>query len=238
MVNIPSFDKEPGWHLHVFPTWQNTFQTLTEVAGFLASPKTILQSHNRGEVFLIQHQEAQFIVKRSLTQERRWWSQFTSWYRAGEGERTLRNMERLYTLGLPVPQPVFMLEKKRFGFVIASWSVYQYLEGQPCTCAEADRIAAMLKKLHQHGWVHRDPHVKNFLLHEDKIQMIDCTRARPWRSRYAQMYDVVLLNKCCPGSMKYYGIADADRAYQLAQWQCSFLVSWRRLKRTLRFWKK
>ncbi len=42
-----------------------------------------------------------------------------------------------------------MLEKSVSGFVTASWSVYQYLEGQPCTCAEADRIAAMLRKLHQ-----------------------------------------------------------------------------------------
>ncbi|GAK54980.1 lipopolysaccharide core biosynthesis protein rfaY [Candidatus Vecturithrix granuli] len=238
VVNMPFFDREPGWRLHIFPAWQDTFQTLADVAGFLARPKIVLQSHNRGEVFLIRHSGQQFIVKRSLTQEKRWWAQFTSWYRAGEGERTLRNMERLHTSGLPVPQPVFILEKKRFGFVMASWSVYQYLEGQPCTCAEVERIAAMLRTLHQQGWVHRDPHVKNFLLHDDQIRMIDCTRARPWRSRYARMYDVVLLNKCCPGSMKYYGVPDADWVYQLAQWQCSLLVSWRRLKRRLRFWKK
>lgn len=236
--NMLSFDKEPGWQFYVFPRWRETFQTLTDAASFFTRPKKILQIHNRGQVFLIQHLDLQFIVKRSLTQEQRWWTQFTSWYRDGEGERTLRNMEKLYTSGLPVPEPVFMLEKKRFGFVTASWSVYQYLEGQPCTCAEADRIAAMLRKLHQHGWVHRDPHVKNFLLHNNHIRMIDCTRARPWNSRYARMYDVVLLNKCCPGSMKYYGVPDGDWIYKLAQWQCSLLVSWRRLKRKLRFWKK
>ena len=238
IMNTYAFEKEQGWQLQIFPAWCQIFQTLEEASRFLSGPANLIQAHNRGEIFLIERQGMQFIVKRSLTQERRWWTRFTSWYRHGEGTRMLQNMAKLYDLGLPVPEPVFVLEKKRFGFVFASWSVYRYLDGIPCTCSEADRIASMLRILHQHGWVHRDPHVKNFLLHDKEIRMIDCTRARPWRSRYAQMYDVVLLNKCCPGSRKYYGTSERNWVYRLAQWHCSLFVFWRRMKRTLRFWKK
>lgn len=143
------------------------------------------------------------------------------------------NMQRLYVLGLPVPEPVLVLEKKRFGFTLASWSLYRYVEGTACTCEQAAYIARMLQRMHRHGWVHRDPHVKNFLLHEDELYIIDCARARPWASRYRQMYDVLLLNNCCPGSFRHYGITEQNGFYQLARLHHRLIKFWRRLKRLL-----
>ena len=227
-------ESERGWHLHVFPTWQKTFRSIADVCTILQNPEKILQGNNRGIVLLVRHKNLLFIAKRSLIQENRRWAQFTSVYRQGEGTRTLRSMAQMYEAGLPVPEPVLVLEKKRFGFVVASWSVYRYLEGQPCTCAQAAQVAATLKNIHQHGWVHRDPHVKNFLIHHGEIRFIDCARARPWHSRYAQMYDVVLLNNCCPGSLQQYGISAVSRVYRLAKFQNNMIKRWRKIKRHVR----
>lgn len=222
------------WQLFVFPGWETMFRDYDALVALLHQPEQILQDNQRGLVTLIRRDGQAFIAKRSKLQERRRWAQFTSLYRQGEGSRTLRNLSRLHRLGLPVPEPVLVLEKIHWGCVTASWYVYRYVEGRSCTCAEAPRIADLLKTLHQHGWVHRDPHVKNFLLHDDQIWMIDCAKARPWSSRYARMYDVVLLNNCCPGSLPYYGVAASDRVYRLAKTQNNLIKRWRRIKRFLR----
>jgi tRNA A-37 threonylcarbamoyl transferase component Bud32 len=234
-INLPRKpEEEQGWDLYVFPAWREIFRTIEEICNILATPVELIQENNRGIVFLVCHNNTFFIAKRSLTQEDKHWTQFTSFYRKGEGTRTLRNMHRLYKLGLPVPEPVLVLEKKRYGFVVASWSLYCYLKGEPCTCAQSSRIAAILKEIHEKGWIHRDPHVKNFLLNGGKLGVIDCTRARPWRSKYAQIYDVVLLNNCCPGSLKYYGVSENYWVYRLAKFQNNIVKLWRRFKRKVR----
>ena len=231
-------EEENQWHLHVFSAWQQTFHNISEVRALLAHPVKIIQENNRGIVFLIRYNGILFIAKRSLIQENKRWAQFTSCYRQGEGMRTLRNMDKLYKLNLPVPEPVFVLEKKKYGFVVASWSLYRYLEGHPCSCGQSDQIAATLRKIHEKGWVHRDPHVKNFLLHEGEIRIIDCTRARAWRLSYAQMYDVVLLNNCCPGSLRQYGVSETHLIYRLAKCQNTMIKLWRRIKKKLRSFGK
>lgn len=223
-----------GWKLSVFPQWKDTFPHIDEVFNILANPVRIIQENDRGIVKLIRHNDTLFIAKRSMIQENRRWAQFTSFYRKGEGTRTLRNMAGMYALGLPVPEPVFVLEKMTFGFVVASWSLYRYLEGTPCTCSESHLIADTLRKIHRKGWVHRDPHVKNFLWDGEKICIIDCARARPWQSEYAQIYDVVLFNNCCPGSLKQYGISETHRVYRFAKFRNNTMKFWRRVKRKIR----
>lgn len=231
---IQPFANHAYWALEIFPQWTETFHNVETVLTLLAKPEKILQETRRGVVSLIRYQNVLFIAKRSKTQEQRWWDQFTSLYRRGEGARTLRNMAKLYALGLPVPEPVLILEKKQYGFVVTSWSMYRYLEGQPCTCADAPQIAKMLQRIHHKGWVHRDPHVKNFLLNDNDMCIIDCARARPWRSRYARMYDVVLLNNCCPGSSECYGISETYWMYRLAKCHNNLIKFWRRVKRWFR----
>ncbi len=237
-IRLPiSAEEEAGWHLAVFPDWQLTFYQITDVGQLLSHPQHIIQQTKHSLVLLVSYNQIPFIAKRSLTQERRLWAQLTSLYRRGEGTRTLRNMHKMYTLGLPVPEPVLVLEKHRLGCVVASWSVYRYLEGETCTFDHAPQIARTLKQMHQLGWVHRDPHVWNFLEYHGEIRILDCARARPWRGKYAQMYDVVLLDKCVAGSASHYGISENDWVYRLAKRYNLLLQWWRKAKRTLRFWR-
>jgi len=230
-----STEQEREWRLRVFPAWRQMFPSISRVCQFLRQPERLLQENSRGVVFLLQLNGLRFIAKRSLRQERRWWLQFTSLYRGGEAARSSRNLARLTEAGLPVPPPVFVLERQRFGMTVASWACYQYVDGTTCTCEDAEEIARMLRRIHSAGWVHRDPHVQNFLRQNGEIRILDCARARPWRSRYAQMYDVVLLDNCCPNSVPRYGISERDLFFRLAKAQNNLLKSWRRFKRRLRY---
>ena len=227
-------EQQAEWRLEVFPGWERQFPSMADVCAWLRQPDALIQRNSRGLVLLMRRGEDRFIAKRALRQERRRWTQLTSLYRRGEGCRTLRNMARLHQAGLPVPEPVFILEKFRFGMTVASCGVYRYVEGATCAREQAAQIAATLKQMHAAGWVHRDPHVWNFLIHQGKISILDCAQARPSRSRYAQMYDVALLNKCCPGSFAFYGVAESDQVYRLAQAQNRLLVVWRSVKRRMR----
>ncbi|MCP4406096.1 MAG: hypothetical protein GY801_53490 [bacterium] len=231
-------EQQKSWDLQVFPASRLMFPTVSSAARILLQPLKILQHTKYSLVLLLEHEERRFIAKRSLNQERRRWTQFTSLYRKGEGTRAMRILQQLYECGLPVPEPVLVLEKTRWGFTIASWSVYRYLEGETCGFEHSAQIARRLKTLHEKGWVHRDPHVWNFLCHQGEIRILDCARARPWSSKYAQMYDVLLLDKCSPGSAAFYGVSESDPVYRLAKFQNLQLQRWRRIKRTLRFWRK
>lgn len=223
------------WTLDVAPDWASSFGDVTQVLAFLRSPGDLIQEHDRGWVYRGQAAGRAIVVKRSKTQERRAWPILTSVYRGGEGSRTFRNLTRLERAGVAVPAPIFALERRRAGFVVESWHACEYLDGMACTCADAPRVAVALRALHDRGWVHRDPHVKNFLRAGDTIRVIDWSKAQPWRSTYARRYDLVLLNKCCPGAAAFYPEFDeADVPYRLARRHNAWIVGWRRVKRLVR----
>lgn len=223
------------WTLTVAPGWASRFGDVERVLAFLQSPGTLVQEHDRGWVYRGNVGGRPVTVKRSKTQERRAWPILTSVYRGGEASRAFRNMTRLRLAGAPVPAPVFAIERRRGGFVVESWHASEYVDGVTCTCSDAPRVAGALRRLHDCGWVHRDPHVKNFVRDGDSIRIIDWVKAQPWHSTYARRYDLVLLDKCCPGAAMFYpGFDPADPLYRLARRHNAWIVGWRRVKRTLR----
>lgn len=225
------------WTLTAAPAWRGALGGAAAARALTTRPDRLIQENSRGTTALVRLGGDVLVVKRSLIQERRRWIQWHSLYRGGEGARAYRNLTCLREAGVRVPEPVFALEETRRGFVVASWHAYRYLEGEPCTCADAPLVARTLEGLHDAGWVHRDPHVRNFLKHGGEAGIIDCARARPWRFGYARRYDLVLLDKCCPGARVHYpGFSGADLLYRLAQRHNGWIVLWRRVKRTVRGW--
>lgn len=219
----------------VAPAWRDALGDAADVRARLLRPASPIQENDRGTTSLVRVGDALLVVKRSRVQERRRWIQLHSVYRGGEGRRAFRNMGRLRDAGLRVPEPVFALDETRCGFVVASWHGYRFLEGEACTCADAPLVARTLARLHEAGWVHRDPHVRNFLTHGGEAGIIDCAKARPWRFAYARRYDLVLLDKCCPGARVHYpGYSAPDPLFSLARIHNQWIVTWRRIKRCVR----
>lgn len=225
------------WTLTVAPAWRDALGDAAAARALVARADTVLRETSRGTTAVVRLGGDVLVVKRSFIQERRRWIQAHSVYRGGEGARAFSNLARLRAEGVRVPEPVFALDERRCGFVVASWHAYRYLEGEACTCADAPLAARALRRLHDAGWVHRDPHVRNFLKHGGEAGVIDCSKARPWRFAYARRYDLVLLDKCCPGARVHYpGFSGSDPLYRLARRHNAWIVSWRRVKRTVRGW--
>jgi heptose II phosphotransferase len=201
----------------------------------LAATGTLVHDSPRSRVIVARHDGVDLVVKRSRRQEASRWIQFTSLWRSGEGVRSHDLLTRLTAAGLPVPAPVAAFDRRRGGLVVESWLVYRYIDGDVCGPTDAPRIAGLLRQMHDAGWVHRDPHVKNFLKTSAGLAMVDVGAARPRRSAFARAFDVVLLDKCCPGSASAYpGFDPRSRWHRLARAYGATLVGWRRLKARLR----
>ena len=223
------------WILTVAPAWKGTFRQPAETLARLRDAATLIHENDRGTTSLFSVEDVRLVAKRSKRQERLLWIRVISLALGGEGARAFRNMSRLRHAGLPVPEPVLTLERVRLGFVLESWHVYRHVEGEPCTCADAARAARALEAVHACGWVHRDPHVGNFLKDGERTHIIDWAKARHWPFAYARRYDVVLLDKCCPGArLMYAGWRDEDLWSRLARLHNGWMVRWRAIKRGVR----
>ena len=223
------------WTLTVAPAWRHRFPDAASALAAFERDGFLVHENDRGATFQVLVDGQSLVAKRSTRQESGLWARITSVYRHGEGWRAYQHLAGLRAAGIPVPEPVLAIERRRFGFVVGSWHAYRYVEGVTCSCAEAPLVARALASLHDRGWVHRDPHVRNFIREGDRLWIIDCLRARPWRSRYARWYDVVLLNKCCPGARVHYpGFDERDVRFRLAQRHNDWIVRWRRFKRRAR----
>lgn len=115
------------------------------------------------------------VAKRPIDKNRRLWSRFLSLLRPGEAMQTLLTMLRFQELGIPAVSPIMVLEQRKLGFLVDSWLVYGYREGEPVNKNHLPEIVQLLQYLHQHGFRHDDPNYGNFLLDQNQtIFLIDC----------------------------------------------------------------
>lgn len=115
------------------------------------------------------------VAKRPVDKNRRLWSRFLSLLRPGEAMQTLLTMLRFQELGIAAVSPIMVLEQRKLGFLVDSWLVYEFREGQPVDKSHLPGIVQLLKRLHQHGFRHDDPNYGNFLLDQNHdLFLIDC----------------------------------------------------------------
>jgi tRNA A-37 threonylcarbamoyl transferase component Bud32 len=220
--------------LRVAPRWAARVTSGADVLA-LADAGQPIHDTPRNLVLVTQAPGARLVVKRSRRQERSRWIRVTSLWRPGEGVRGFDLLARLAADGLPVPEPVAAFDTRHRGLVVASHLVYAFVEGEPCTCADAPAIALVLRAMHARGWVHGDPHARNFLHARDGVVLLDCVSARRRATRFARAYDFVLLRKCCPGwrPSAEAGLEE-DAWFRLAALGSRTMVAWRWLKARLR----
>jgi hypothetical protein len=224
------------WRLEVAPGWREVVGGTRDALDLLdREPAAVVSDGPRARLTLVLHERGLLVVKRSRLERASRWRRFWTLVRPSDGRRGFANQLRLRALDLPVPEPVLALERRRFGTVTDSWHVYRHVEGRPCGVGEAGAIAETLGRLHARGWVHRDPHVANFLRDGLGVVILDCGRARPSRSPWARAMDLVLLEKCCRGQGAPAPPIGAPRALvALARAHSRALVGWRSLKRRAR----
>jgi len=142
----------------------------------------------RGELF-----GKDVVAKQPVDKNKRRWARLLSLVRYGEARKTMLTLSKFKQLGIPSVTPLLVLEKRRYGFLIDSWIIYEYRDGLPCGKAQLPGVVALLKTLHQQGFRHDDPNFGNFLLSEqNELFLIDC-KGRPRLGGFTDCYDYYLL---------------------------------------------
>jgi tRNA A-37 threonylcarbamoyl transferase component Bud32 len=113
----------------------------------------------------------------------------------GTAQREWRALERLRAAGIPVPAPLAHVRLASGEHVV----VTEWIDGTPLALALADAarcrpmlaaVGALVRALHDAGWVHRDLHRENILIANGAPVLIDLQAARRARSAAARLRDL------------------------------------------------
>ncbi len=119
------------------------------------------------------------IYKVPRGRNKRRWERLLTLFREGETFRHFRSMARLIDLGFRAPEPVLAAQRRSRGMVVDSWLLYRFVEGKKAGSGDAGPITRELLRLHEMGYLRRDPHAKNYLVADGGIVFVDSRLTRP-----------------------------------------------------------
>jgi tRNA A-37 threonylcarbamoyl transferase component Bud32 len=137
-----------------------------------------------------------FFAKHYLASDRHAWRD--AWkqrLRLATAQREWRTLTRLRAARLPVPAPLALTRLPSGEHVL----VTEWIDGAPLAEALADAaqrrpllaaVGALVRALHEAGWVHRDLHRENILIANGAPVLIDLQAARRSRSAAARLRDL------------------------------------------------
>ena len=144
----------------------------------LPSP-TILKDHRNSHVGIVQLEDKSCIIKVPLGRNKRLWERFLTLFRASDAYRCYFSMMKLRSLGLRCPEPILAAQRRRFGFVVDSFFIYELQKGEAASCADLKLISKEMIKLHEAGYIRSDPKAVNFIKNNDEIYFIDFRLKKP-----------------------------------------------------------
>lgn len=230
--------KSDGWEYFSFNvaglTAEDVKTKLYKLLEGIRNPGSILKHDHRSAVYLTEIEGIPCIVKDFILQKTWVWFQITSLLWQTPAEIACRNALALKDIGLVTPQPMLLMQKRKFGLVIESLLIYPYLEGIPATPANSETIVGFVRKLHDAGWIHRDPHPGNFLLTPSGTATIDVLRLKRTNSRYLKAYDVMLMEHDMPDAPDLYGRSNLGVHFCMAKLGHNIVRFYRSSKHAIR----
>ena len=166
-----------------------------------------LKRHSRSDVVAFNFNGKKLVLKIPKEKNRRRWIRLTTLYRKSEAVRNINSMEILRREEIPTSTPVMAAEKKTFGMVTDSWLVYEYLEGESCLDKPSiyPQVVKLLHQIHDSGLIHSDPQIRNFIIHDGGLFVIDSMPSKPFFGPFAKAYEFAYLKKSAPGIESCFG---------------------------------
>ncbi|WP_157493904.1 lipopolysaccharide core heptose(II) kinase RfaY [Fulvivirga imtechensis] len=180
--------------------------------------KSPLKEHHRSDVYKIEINKQEYVLKTPKEKNKKWWIRFTTLFRDGEAFKNIKGMFKYEELGLHTTKPVMAAEKRKLGMVTDSWLLYEFLDGESCLDREEfyPMVVKELKLIHSKGYLHGDPQIRNFLHRSSQIYVIDSNPKRVGVTGFSRAYEFAYLRKSAPGIEAYFGEINNWRLYKLA----------------------
>ncbi len=165
-----------------------------------------LKDHHRSMVHRVNLDGQDLVYKIPSEKNTRRWIRFLTLFRKGEAFKNILGMQLLLQKGFRTTIPILACEYRKWGMVVDSWLLYAFLDGEQCLEKEETYpgVVQLLYRLHNSGLLHGDPQIRNFILKNNDLYIIDAN-PKTSRSSFERAYEFAYLRKSAPGIEEHFG---------------------------------
>ncbi|MFK4786161.1 lipopolysaccharide core heptose(II) kinase RfaY [Fusobacterium sp. MFO224] len=192
-----------------------------------------LKDDKRSLVQLISIKNKKYILKIPREKNIRKWQRFMSLFRGGESQREFKNLKNIQKLGFNCPKPFFALERKKFGMTFFSFLISEYIDGKESSLDELELVVEMLTEIHNHGFLHGDSQLTNFIISNNKVFLIDSKFSKNIYGKFGSAYEFIYLEESCNKDLKNYFNKNTF-FYKGAKLLNTYLHWWGRFRKKIR----
>lgn len=179
--------------VHYFLPWNSAKVLVDTIFERTYQLTKTLKNSTRSMVYLTNINNQSLILKEPVEKNKSKWIRFTTIMRKSEALQSCISMLKLQEISIETNKPLIVVEKKRMGMVIDSWYLCSYVEGNNCNKHDYPAVVATLNKIHESGYLHGDPQIRNFLKSKIGIQVIDVKISKQW-NLFQRQLELVYLN--------------------------------------------
>lgn len=192
-----------------------------------------LKNDNRSLVQLVSINGKKYVLKVPREKNTRKWQRFLSLFRSSEAKREFKNLETIINSGFNSPKPYFALENCKFGIVIFSFLITEYVLGKEATIEHIDLVAKTLSDIHKSGVIHGDSQLSNFMIQDNSVIIIDAKFSKNIYGNFGKAYEFIYLEESCNLDLKNY-YNKKNIYYKLALSLNKYLHWWGRTRKKLK----
>ncbi len=191
-----------------------------------------LKSDQRSRVELIDYMGEKLVLKKPLEKNKRLWQRFLSAFRGSASRREYENCNKILSEGFLGAHPVLALDIKKGPFVIESYFVSTFIEGEEGDFGHLREIGLELEKIHRAGYLHGDSQLVNFMVTKSGVCLIDCKLEKNIYGKFGDRYEFIYLEESCPCEIEIY--PKDDIYYKGAKLLNSYLHWWGKTRKKLK----
>ena len=169
--------EDADWRIQYLPTPQGL--AVAQLGQqLLDMPGRVLMDRRRSLVKVVDVGHDQLVLKQPRNKNNNRWIRLTTLWRKGAASAEFHDLVRLQQFGLAGSMPVAVFQKRKAAMVVDSWLVYEYVPGGSTRESHYPEIVRFIQNLHDQGFLHKDPHVDNFIADGSRVVAIDCALVR------------------------------------------------------------
>jgi len=199
---------------------------------------TVLKNDHRSKVEKIKIDGKHLVLKVPKEKNTKSWIRFLTWFRSGEAFKNIDGMMKLWDKGIKTTVPLMAAEKRTNGMVTNSWLLYEYLKGNSCLNQPEtyNKVVEKLRELHSKGLLHGDPQIRNFMVTQDDIYVIDANPKRTGLIGFDRAFEFAYLKRSQPEIEGYFGEIKDWWLFKFARWYDLIERKFTRTKRAILNW--